>query len=478
MQARGARWRLPLAVAAAVGLLGLAALAALAAGGGAQAPATDAAELAQAGGEPKVVYLKYPMPAGFGGGRRGAARVAAATTALDGEEEGGGGGDEDGEDGEPAAPEVASMTRAQREVREAKEKAARMVDPDVEGLQEPHDHWYYSGPAVHRKIDMTDIREKSPSEPVEEDGEERGVSSIPDTYTGAAVSTQQALYRPKPAPPEHDVMMDVDLANIENPTKIMIARALEHIQSKEIHSEYFHDTLVDNNPHSWRYQEHIHVRKTPGSKSSDNSMLSYNGIGGVFGPGAMLGPSDPRPEVPLKAIVKPGEGDTVHWTGDEVLDTERVLQAGTSFTDKMRFGSVSPSGYNRNHDVAQAILRHADPNYDIKADTFLDYDPASPPPKDDSTLYTHTWAAYTPEGSKRREEAARGQLAFDEWRKTHPKQAWAAEHGVGCFHGKLPCKDNKHDIFIQSGEGAAGADGEGGEGGDGAGDGDEPVATK
>ena len=71
------------------------------------------------------------------------------------------------------------------------------------------------------------------------------------------------------------------------------------------------------------------MHKTPGSKSSDNSMLSYNGIGGIFGPGAMLGPEDPREDIPLKAIVKPGEGDTLHWTGNDVLDTERLLKAGT-----------------------------------------------------------------------------------------------------------------------------------------------------
>ena len=443
-------------------MLGIAALAALAMQSRAVA---SAAELAQARGEPQVEYLKYPMPKGFG---RAGGKARATTTALE--------GDDDEGDDDPAAPDVARMDRARREVAEAKAAAARMVDPD-DG-REPNDHWYYSGPAVHRKIDTTEIREKSAIEPWEENGEMRGVSSIPDTYTGAAVATQQALYRPKAPPPEHDVMNDIDLANIENPTKIMIARALEHIQSKEIHSEYFHDTLVDNDPHSWRYQEHIHVRQTPGSKSSDNSMLSYNGIGGIFGPGAMLGPEDPREDIPLKAIVKPGEGDTVHWTGDEVLDAERLLKAGTSFTDKVRLGSVSPSGYNNNHDVAQAILRHSDPNYDIKADTFLGYDPANPPAKDDPTLYTHTWAAYTPEGSKRRMEAARGQLAFEEWRKDHPQQAWAAEHGVGCFHGKLPCKDSRHDIFISPGEsGGDGAGGGGGGDGGGAG-GDEPVATK
>jgi hypothetical protein len=414
------------AVAAAAALLALAALVAVASSGGWSARGAASVLVAQ-DSEPRVVYLKYPMPKGFGAG---AGSGRAQTTALEGDDEESGG---DG-DGEPAAPEVSRMARAKREVMEAKELEARQLDPDVEGLQEPHDHWYYSGPAVHRKIDMTDIREKGPNEPWIENGESRGVSSIPDTYTGAAVSSQQAMYKPKPKPPEHDVMMDVDLANIENPTKVMIARALEHIQSKEIGSEYMHDTLVDNDKHSWRYQEHIHVKNVPGSRSADNSLLSYNGIGGIFGVGAMLGPKDPRPEVPLKAIVYPGEGDTIHWHSKEVLDTERVLQAGTSFTDKARSGLTSPSGFNGNHDVAQAILRHSDPNYDIKADTFLNYNPAEPPAKDDPTLYVHTWAAYTPEGSKRREEAARGQLAYEEWRKTHPQQVWpSAPRSCGVF---------------------------------------------
>jgi len=392
-----------LAVAAAASLLGLVALVALAVGG----HNVSAVDLVSQNREPRVQYLKFPRTRGFGG----SAQIK--TTSLEGEGEA---------EEEPAAPEVGRMARAAREVREAKEYESRLLDPDVEGLQEPHDHWYYSGPAVHRKIDMTDIREKSPIEKWDENGEGRAVSSIPDTYTGAAMASQQAMYRPKAPPPEHDVMMDVDLANLENPTRVMIGRALEHIQSKEIKTEYFHDALVDNNPHSWRYQERIHVRKVPGSRSADNSMLSYNGIGGIFGPGAMLGPQDPRPEIPLKAITRPGEGDTVHWTDKEVLDTERVLTAGTSFTDKPRTGFTSPSGFNNNHDVAQAILRHSDPNYDIKADTFLNYNPANPPAKDDPTLYTHTWAAYTPEGSKRRMDAERGQLAYEEWRKNHPMQ--------------------------------------------------------
>ena len=405
MNAKGMR-----SLAAFAGLLGLVAVVALTSSGWGASPA---AVLVAQDSEPNVVYLKYPMPKGFGGS---GGSHDAKTTSLEGED------DDDEEDGEPAPPEVSRMARAKREVQEAKELEARQLDPDVDGLQEPHDHWYYSGPAVHRKIDMTDIREKGANEPWIENGQSRGVSSIPDTYTGAAVSSQQAMYKPKPKPPEHDVMMDVDLANIENPTREMIGRALEHIQSEEIGTEYLHDTLVDNDKHSWRYQEHIHVKNVPGSRSSDNSMLSYNGIGGIFGVGAMLGPKDPRPEIPLKAIIKPDEGDTIHWHSKEVLDTERVLTAGTSFTDKPRSGLTSPSGFNGNHDVAQAILRHSDPNYDIKANTFLNYNPAEPPAKNDPTLYVHTWAAYTPEGSKRREEAARGQLAYEEWRKTHPMQ--------------------------------------------------------
>jgi hypothetical protein len=428
------RWRL--VIAAVAGALGIAAVVDLTASS-ARRHVGGAVELVAKATEPNVVYspqLKFPMPKGFGNSGSGV-----KTTSLD---------DDDDDDGEPVAPDVSQMDRARREVQEAKELEARQLDSTEGG--EPHDKWYYSGPAVHRKIDMTDIREKSASKAWDENGEEREVSTIPDTYTGAAVSTQQSLYKPLPPPPEHDVMMDVDLANIENPTKVMVARALEHIQSQEIKTEYFHDTLVDNDPHSWRYQEHIHVRHVPGSKINDNSLLSYNGIGGIFGLGAMLGPKDPRDDLPPKAIHRPEDtGDTVHWYGNEVLDTERVLKAGTSFTDKVRNGWTSPSGFNSNHDVAQAILRHSDPNYDIKADTFLNYDPANPPPPDDPSLYVHTWAAYTPEGSKRRMESARGQLAYEEWRKTHPKQGWAAEHAVACFHGKLPCKDEKHDPFIE-----------------------------
>ena len=39
-----------------------------------------------------------------------------------------------------------------------------------------------------------------------------------------------------------------------------------------------------------------------------------------------------------------------------------------------------------------------------------------------SNLYIHSWAAYTPEGSKRRMRAAKGQLAYLEWRADHPTQ--------------------------------------------------------
>ena len=442
---------------------------------------------------PQVIYLKRAR--GIGGADAKTTALEGDADAADDAEEGGGAGaesaeedsgegggeeeeEEDEEGGEPQAPEPALMGRAQREVRAAKETRARLQDPDASGLQEPHDHWYYSGPAVHRKVDMTDVRERPAPAAWDEEGVSRGVSSIPDTYTGAAVSSQQAMYKPKPAPIEHDVMKDVDLANIERPTRVMIARALQHVESKEIQTEYFHDTLADNDPHSWRYQEHIRVHNVPGSRAADNSMLAYNGVGGIFGPGAMLGPADPREEIPLRAIKKGSAGsDTLSWTDKEVLDTERVLKAGTSFTDKPRSGNTSPSGFNRNHDVAQAILRRSDPDYDIKADTFLNYNPANPPAKDDPTLFIHSWAAYTPEGSKRRQEAARGQLAYEEWRKTHPWQADAAEHGVGCFHGKLPCKDDRHDILIHRDPALDEAGGTAGGGAGGEGE-TEPVESK
>jgi hypothetical protein len=55
-------------------------------------------------------------------------------------------------------------------------------------------------------------------------------------------------------------------------------------------------------------------------------------------------------------------------------------------------------------------------------------------------LYIHSWAAYTPKGSRIRKEAAKGQLAYEEWRHDHPTQAVFAEHGVPCFNGKTKCK--------------------------------------
>lgn len=48
---------------------------------------------------------------------------------------------------------------------------------------------------------------------------------------------------------------------------------------------------------------------------------------------------------------------------------------------------------------------------------------------------------------------------------------------MGCFNGKLPCKDDKHDIFINPGEGGV-AGGAGGGAGGSAGAGDEDIETK
>ncbi len=86
------------------------------------------------------------------------------------------------------------------------------------------------------------------------------------------------------------------------------------------------------------------------------------------------------------------------------------------------------------------MLRNALPDMSIQANKFLGYNPANPPPKQDGSSYVHSWAAYTPEGSERRINAAKGQEAFTEWERTHKKQTWLAIHGVPCFNGKVKCK--------------------------------------
>ncbi len=83
---------------------------------------------------------------------------------------------------------------------------------------------------------------------------------------------------------------------------------------------------------------------------------------------------------------------------------------------------------------------------------FLGYNPAAPPPPaaagpgqlGGAAPYTHTWAAYTAEGSRRRIEAARAQRRYREWQVSHPRQARAAETGVPCFDGRVPCAGPYH----------------------------------
>jgi hypothetical protein len=40
---------------------------------------------------------------------------------------------------------------------------------------------------------------------------------------------------------------------------------------------------VDNNAHSWHYQQRMHVPTVPGSMNNQGGALAYNGIGGIFG---------------------------------------------------------------------------------------------------------------------------------------------------------------------------------------------------
>jgi hypothetical protein len=145
----------------------------------------------------------------------------------------------------------------------------------VDGRPSPADHWYYSGRATSRAIPETGYRAQA--------GLNSRVAHIHDYANGGSMATNQALYRPRLPPVRHDVAVEIKRAAVEEPTRQTVARALEHVQAKEIQTEMFHDSLVDNNAHSWHYQQRIHVPNVPGSQNNNGGAMSYNGIGGIFG---------------------------------------------------------------------------------------------------------------------------------------------------------------------------------------------------
>jgi len=360
--------------------------------------------------------------------------------AEDGEE-----AEEEEEDQEGGPPKVTKMDRARREVENDRDYRDLRADIEVEGAPAPADHWYYSGPATSRSIQQTGY--------VAQSALYSKVGHIADYGNGGSFAANQALYRPKAPPIKHDVAVDIKRAALEEPTREVVARALEHVQVKEISTEMFHDSLVDNNAHSWHFQQRIHVPSVPGSKNNEGGALAYNGIGGIFGVGGMLGPTDGRSEVQMRASQKASGG--YNWQGDDLLDAERLLKAGTSWT------GTQPESDGSKHDQAQAVLRRAVPNQ-ISASTFLDYDPSHPPAKPrQRQLYIHSWAAYTPEGSKRRMRSAKGQLAYQEWRTDHPTQAVYAEHGVPCFNGKVKCKPEAPPVRAGTVTDSSGGSGDG-----------------
>lgn len=101
--------------------------------------------------------------------------------------------------------------------------------------------------------------------------------------------------------------------------------------------------------------------------------------------------------------------------------------AGETFSPSL----LSPLSYHQ-------VLRVSAPNVGVRANTFLGYDPLNPPPAWRRGLYVHSWAAYTPEGSRRRMEAAKGEERFVEWSKTHKKQVGTPQFTLPPFPLPLP----------------------------------------
>jgi len=384
----------------------------------------------------------------------------------------------------------------------------------VDGRPSPADHWYYSGRATSRAIPETGYRAQA--------GLNSRVAHIHDYANGGSMATNQALYRPRLPPVRHDVAVEIKRAAVEEPTRQTVARALEHVQAKEIQTEMFHDSLVDNNAHSWHYQQRIHVPNVPGSQNNNGGAMSYNGIGGIFGvrtaprsararrctctrlSGPRLrsarclgrgmgvtrcrcaGSSYPRgastgratisstPSASSRPVRAPparaAAADAVNRTAGAragaaraVTDGVFVVRAQARRGPGRRRRRTGPSGTSRRLCCA-ARCRTRCPRRRSSI-TILRIRPVSsplPPPRCESLpqcpapflssltravsciahrgLYIHSWAAYTPKGSRIRKEAAKGQLAYEEWRHDHPTQAVFAEHGVPCFNGKTKCK--------------------------------------
>ena len=262
------------------------------------------------------------------------------------------------------------------------------------------DHHYYSGPATSRVIPETGISAQKPT---------ASVVSVP---TG--LQAQNALYAPEMPHEEKTTKDEIKQAAVDHPDRDLISKALEHIQSNEVGTEYFHDTLVDNNKGSYHYQQPIAVKNVVGARNS-GGLFSWNGIGGIFGTGASLGDKDGRKPVPIRASVR--SDGSLNWHDDDsVVNTERILQAGTGIDGE----GFHAAGDDK--DLAEQVLRVSAPNVGVRANSFLGYDPQNPPPPARENEYIHSWAAYTPEGSKRRMDAAKGEEAFLEWKKTHKKQ--------------------------------------------------------
>ncbi|KAJ1492226.1 hypothetical protein T484DRAFT_1771767, partial [Baffinella frigidus] len=138
--------------------------------------------------------------------------------AEDGEE-----AEEEEEDQEGGPPKVTKMDRARREVENDRDYRDLRADIEVEGAPAPADHWYYSGPATSRSIQQTG-------------------------YVAQSALYSKALYRPKAPPIKHDVAdvwwgapvlnqdvwwdapVDIKRAALEEPTREVVARALEHVQ--------------------------------------------------------------------------------------------------------------------------------------------------------------------------------------------------------------------------------------------------------
>lgn len=166
-------------------------------------------------------------------------------------------------------------------MRDLRDRRRTREDVDIPEHDYAKDHHYYSGPATSRVIPETGISAQKPT---------ASVVSVP---TG--LQAQNALYADERPHEEKSIKDEIKQAALQNPNRDIISKALEHIQSNEVGTEYFHDTLVDNNKGSYHYQQPIAVKNVVGARNS-GGLFSWNGWCPSYN--KQTNPLNPTPHAP------------------------------------------------------------------------------------------------------------------------------------------------------------------------------------